>query len=91
MSTRRGEQEERLNEAAGHITLALAYNELFGDDHFDMTEAEAGLHRRILQDKLSITDLHRYARQAAGVLCLVQPTRFQRFLDRMFGPADLWA
>ena len=30
-------------------------------------------------------------KEAAEALGLEQPTRFQQFLERMFGPADLWA
>jgi tetratricopeptide (TPR) repeat protein len=85
-----GDGEKGVKEAVGHITLALAYNEQLGDEHFDMNQAEASLHRRILQDRLSISALHHCARQVAEELRLEDPTRLQRFLDRMFGPADLW-
>jgi hypothetical protein len=91
-STSRPEEgEQSLKEAVVHGTLALAYNEQLGGEHFDMNQAEAGLHRRVLQDRLSINHLHEYAGQVASKLHLEPPTRFQRFLDRMFGPADLWA
>jgi hypothetical protein len=86
-----GEGEVRLKEAVVHITLALAYHEQLSDEHFDLNQAEANLHRRILQDMLGIGRLHSYACQAAEELRLEPPTRFQTFLDRMFGPADLWA
>ena len=85
------EQTARLHQAARAITLSLAYEELIADAHFDMTRAEASLHQRILHDGLSIAGLHQQAQQVAVELSLSSPTRFQRFLDRMFGPADLWA
>jgi hypothetical protein len=85
------EQGERLKEAVRFITLSLAYDEQIADEHFDMTRAEAGLHRRIVQDRLSIASLHQRAQQVAEEQHLQRPTRFQRFLERMFGSADLWA
>jgi tetratricopeptide (TPR) repeat protein len=84
------EQEAQLQTAVKHITLSLAYDELVADKYFDLTRAEEGLHKRILQDNLSIKMLHQYAQQVAGEQGLTQPTRFQQFLNRMFGPADLW-
>ncbi|MBN1657656.1 MAG: ATP-binding protein [Anaerolineae bacterium] len=82
--------EEGLGEAATHITLSLAYNSLVAEEHFDLIRAEGSLHRRILEDELSIPSLHRYADQVAADRALQQPTRFQQFLVRMFGPATLW-
>jgi tetratricopeptide (TPR) repeat protein len=84
-------RQEQLETAAKHITLSLAYDALVADSYFDLTRAEAGLHLRIFQDGLSIRTLHRHAREAAEAQGLEQPTRFQDFLERMFGPADLWA
>ncbi len=84
------EQEAQLRTAVKHITLSLAYDELVADTYFDLTRAEEGLHKRILHDNVSIKMLHQYAHQVAGEQGLTQPTRFQRFLNRMFGPADLW-
>jgi tetratricopeptide (TPR) repeat protein len=76
--------------AVRHITFSLAYDELIAEQYFDLTRAEEGLHKRILQDSLSIRMLHQYAQQVATEQELTQPTRFQQFLSRMFGPADLW-
>jgi hypothetical protein len=87
----RAAQGANLREAVGHIVLSLAYQEQIGDAHFDITRTEASLHGRILQDRLSVALLHEYAEQAAGRYGLSQPTRFQKFLERMFGPAELWA
>lgn len=84
------EREKKLREAAKHITLSLAYDEQIADEYFDITRAEGGLHGRILRESLGIEDLHRHAQQVAEEQGLEQPTRFQKFLDRMFGPAELW-
>jgi tetratricopeptide (TPR) repeat protein len=86
-----GHHQEQLRAAAKHITLSLAYDELVGDSYFELTRAEEGLHSRIVQDDLSIKTFHQYARQVAEEQGLSQPTRFQAFLQRMFGAADLWA
>lgn len=88
-----GEEEERaqrMREAVKHATLSLAYNSHIAYECFDVTRAEEGLHKRILDDHLNIGELHRYAQQVAEAQGLPQPTRFQLFLDRMFGTADLW-
>jgi tetratricopeptide (TPR) repeat protein len=85
------ERKKGLQEAVHHISCSLAYNELFADEHFFMTRAEESLHNRILHDRIEISDLHLYAQKAADELRLDQPTRFQRFLGRLFGPAELWA
>ena len=90
-ASRQAEQAARLQQAVRTVTLSLAYEEQIADAHFDMTRAEASLHRRILHDRLNIAALHQHAQQVAEELNLSRPTRFQRFLDRMFGPADLWA
>jgi len=82
---------EQLQAAAKHITLSLAYDALVADSYFELTRAEEGLHLRIVQDGLSIRALHQCAKNAAEGQGLEQPTRFQEFLERMFGPADLWA
>jgi AraC-like DNA-binding protein len=84
-------QAARLQQAVRTVTLSLAYEEQKADAHFDMTRAEASLHRRILHDRLNIAGLHQHAQQVAEELNLSRPTGFQRFLERMFGPADLWA
>lgn len=89
-ASRHAEQVGRLQQAVRAITLSLAYEEQIADAHFDMTRAEASLHRRILHDRLSIAGLHQNAQQVAEELDLSRPTRFQSFMDRMFGPADLW-
>jgi tetratricopeptide (TPR) repeat protein len=81
---------EHLQVGVKHMTLSLAYNELMGEFHFELVRAEASLHKRIIQDGLSIKLLHRHARQVADAQGLDQPTRFQRFLNRLFGPANLW-
>ena len=86
----RREAEAQVRRAVKHITLSLAYDELVADAYFDLQRAEEGLHKRILQDNLSIKALHQYAAQFAAEQELDRPTRFQQFLDRMFGPADLW-
>jgi tetratricopeptide (TPR) repeat protein len=83
-------REEHLRAAVKHITLSLAYDELIADEYFDLSRAEEGIHKRILRDGLSISTLHRYAEQVAADQGLEQPTRLQRFLVRMFGPAELW-
>jgi tetratricopeptide (TPR) repeat protein len=83
--------QAKLQEAVKHITLSLAYDELIADSYFDLARAEEGLHRRILQDGLNIKIMHQYAEKVAQAQGLEQPTRFQSFLDRMFGPPDLWA
>ncbi len=86
----REERDARLEAAVKHVTLSLAYDQLIADTYFDLARAEEGLHRRIIHDGLSIKALHQYARQVAEAQGLDQPTRFQGFLNRMFGPADLW-
>lgn len=86
----RSGNETQLEGAVKHLTLALAYDELVAEHYFEVTRAEESLHRRILQDSLSISALHRHAQQVADDQGLVQPTRFQEFLDRMFGPSGLW-
>ena len=83
--------EVRLQTAVKHITLSLAYDALVADSYFELARAEEGLHKRIIQDGLNIKMLHEGAQQAAEAQELEQPTRFQRFLDRMFGAAILWA
>jgi len=86
-----GHHQEQLHAAAKHITLSLAYDELVADSHFELTRAEGGLHARIVQDDLDISTFHQHARQVAEEQGLSQPTRFQDFLQRMFGSADLWS
>jgi hypothetical protein len=83
--------QEYLQTAVESITRSLAYDALVADAYFDLTRAEEGLHMRLVQDGFSIRTLHRQAKEAAEALGLEQPTRFQQFLERMFGPADLWA
>lgn len=88
------EEEKRdliLSRAVRHITRSLTYDEQIASEYFDITRAEEGLHKRIFEDRLNVGRLHQHAAQAAGDHDLTQPTRFQKFLDRMFGPADLWA
>ncbi|NIV36567.1 MAG: hypothetical protein GWN58_46180, partial [Anaerolineae bacterium] len=86
-----GHHKELLHAAAKHFTLSLAYDELVADSHFELTRAEEGLHTRIVQDDLDISTFHQHARQVAEEQGLSQPTRFQDFLHRMFGSADLWS
>lgn len=83
-------RDQQLQTAVRHITLSLAYNELIAPSYFGLARAEEGLHRRIIQDALSIKAMHRCAQQVAEEQGLQQPTRFQAFLNQMFGPADLW-
>ncbi len=83
--------ETRLKTAVKHITLSLAYDELVATEYFYLTRAEDGLHRRILHDSLNIATLHEYAQQVAEENGLKSPTRFQEFLNRLFGPKALWA
>jgi len=90
-SNGRGNPQDGLAQAAEHITLSLAYDELVAESYFDLRKAEEQLHKRILHDSLSIRALHRCAEQVAEEHELEQPTRFQQFLNRMFGPADLWS
>ena len=73
-----------------HISLALTYLAQTGDEHLDLVRAEERLHRRLLEDRLHIGALHQYAQQVALEQGLAQPSRFQAFLNRMFGPPDLW-
>jgi len=84
------ERESALQAAARYISLSLAYDELVADQYFDITRAAEGLHKRILHDNLSIRMLHRYAKKAADGQGLKKPTRYQEFLNRMFGPPELW-
>ena len=86
-----GHHQAQLRAAAKHITLSLAYDELVAASHSELTSAEEGLHSRIVQDDLDISTFHQHARQVAEEQGLSQPTRFQDFLQRMFGPADLWS
>ena len=86
-----GSHKKLLHAAAKHITLSLAYDELVSDSHFELTRAEEGLHARIVQDDLDISTFHQHARQVAEEQGLSQPTRFQDFLQRMFGSADIWS
>ena len=86
-----GHHQELLHAAAKHYTLSLAYDELVADSHFELTRAEEGLHARIVQDDLDISTFHQHARRVAEEQGLSQPTRFQDFLHRMFGSADLWS
>jgi hypothetical protein len=83
--------QEQLQAAAKHITLSLAYDALVADSYFELNRAKEGLYLRIVQDALSIKILHQHASEAAEAQGLEQPTRYQQFLERMFGPADLWA
>lgn len=85
-----GDSAEHLLTAVRHITYSLTYDAQVADAYFDLTRAEGGLHKRILQDDLSIRSLHRHAQRVAEEQGLEQPTRFQWFLNRMFGTADLW-
>jgi tetratricopeptide (TPR) repeat protein len=85
------EHDMALQTAAKHVSLSLAYDELVADSYFELTRAEEGLHKRTLHDNLSIRLLHKCAKQAAEQQGLKQPTRYQSFLNRMFGPPDLWA
>ncbi len=85
------EHEAQLQVAVKHITLSLAYDELVANLHFDLAKAEEALHKRIIQNGLSIKTMHHYAQKVAEAQGLRQPTRFQEFLSRIFGPADLWA
>jgi tetratricopeptide (TPR) repeat protein len=86
-----GAEETNLEQAVRHISLALAYLVQAADEHFELNRAEEGLHRRLLEDRLNIGILHEHARRMAAELGLPQPSRFQEFLNRMFGPAELWA
>jgi tetratricopeptide (TPR) repeat protein len=85
-----GDKGDHLLAAVRHITYSLTYDAQVADAYFDLTRAEAGLHRRILKDDLSVRTLHRHAQAVAEEQGLEQPTRFQWFLNRMFGTADLW-
>jgi tetratricopeptide (TPR) repeat protein len=76
--------------AVKHITLSLDYDRLVAEEYFDLSRAEEALHKRILRDNLSIRTLHEFAREVAQEQELRQPTRFQEFLSRMFGPMELW-
>jgi hypothetical protein len=85
------DQAQQLQAAVKHMTLSLAYDELISNSYKDLVRAEESLHRRILQEGLDISTIHRYTQQVAEAQGLQQPTRFQAFLNRMFGPADLWS
>lgn len=87
----RVDREDRLKQAVRHITLSLAYDEQIADEYFDLTRAEAQLHKRFLEENVAIGSLHQFAAQVADEQGLASPTRFQRFLTRIFGPAELWA
>ncbi len=82
---------QQLQAAVKHMTLSLAYDELISQSYQDLAKAEESLHRRILQEGLDISTIHRYTQQVAEAQGLQQPTRFQAFLNRMFGPAELWS
>jgi tetratricopeptide (TPR) repeat protein len=84
------ENGAQLQAAVKHITLSLAYNGLVSGSHSDLDRAVEGLHRRIVRDGLNIKAMHQHAQEVAKAQDLAQPTRFQDFLNRMFGPADLW-
>jgi tetratricopeptide (TPR) repeat protein len=84
-------REAQIQTAVKHMTLSLAYDELVADSYFELARAEEGLHKRIIQDGLSIKLLHECAKHAAEAQALGQPTRLQDFLNRMFGAATLWA
>ncbi len=84
------ENGTQLQAAVKHITFSLAYNGLVSGSHSDLDRAVEGLHKRIVQDGLSIKAMHYHAQEVAKTQDLAQPTRFQDFLNRMFGPADLW-
>jgi tetratricopeptide (TPR) repeat protein len=84
-------KEAGLEQAVRHISLALAYLAQAGDGHFDLNRTEERLHQRLLEDRLYIGLLHEHAGRVAAKLGLPQPSRFQEFLNRMFGPAELWA
>jgi hypothetical protein len=83
-------KSDRLKEAVKHITLGLSYYAQVANQYYELTRAEERLHKRMVQDRPNIGLLHRFARQVATEQGIEQPTRFQEFLDRMFGPADLW-
>jgi hypothetical protein len=85
------DQAQQLQAAVKHMTLSLAYDELISDSYQELVRAEERLHRRILQEGLDISTIHRYTQQVAEAQGLKQPTRFQAFLNRMFGPAELWS
>lgn len=84
------EKSDRLKEAVNHITLGLTYYAQVANQYYELTRAEERLHKRMVQDRPNIGLLHRFARKVATEQGIQQPTRFQEFLDRMFGPADLW-
>jgi hypothetical protein len=84
------EQKGTLQAAVGQISLSLYYLGQVAGDHVELARAEEGLHQRILQDGLRPDDLHPCARQAALEHGVARPSRFQEFLNRVFGPADLW-
>ena len=84
-------RRDQLKMAVGHVTLGLAYFEQVAAQYADLMRAEESLHRRILHERLSIGLLHTYAAQVAQEQGFAGPSRFQVFLERMFGPADLWA
>jgi tetratricopeptide (TPR) repeat protein len=90
-AARQGLSKDGLKAAAEHISLSLGYSRLVSDEHFDLTRTEEGLHKRILHDHLSIGALHKYAVEIAEESDLEQPTPFQEYLNRMFGPIELWA
>ena len=81
---------DQFQAAVKHITLSLAYNGLVSGSHSDLDRAEEGLHERIVHDGLSIKAMHQHAQEVATAQDLARPTRLQDFLNRMFGPADLW-
>ncbi len=82
---------ESLDEAVEHITLSLTYDELIAEEYFDITRAEEGVHRRFLSLKArDIKNLYQYVRDVANDRGLKKPTRFQRFLEHIYGPENLW-
>jgi tetratricopeptide (TPR) repeat protein len=88
---RQGLSQDGLKAAVEHISLSLAYNTLVSDDCPELTRAEERVHERILEEQLSISVLHKYAQEVALETGMAQPTPFQEFLGRMFGPGALWA
>jgi hypothetical protein len=91
-STTRSEavRKTKLRAAAQHTTRALCYLEQVAAEHVELARAEQRLHLRLLQADLDLGELHRQARSEARELGLPRPSRFERFLHRMFGPLDLW-
>jgi len=83
------EFDKCIQRAVEHATRAFTYNALIADKYPDIERSETGLYKRILRQDLSIEKIYRYAWDYARK-SVSKSTRLLDFLERMFGPAELW-